>query len=129
MKSQVASALLALLVTTASANVLRIPVSRNSPGTVVARRHHRLTKRASFTESLVNNITGGGYYASVSVGTPGQDIDMVLDTGSSDAFIIASGADLCESSRLQIQYQTSCGQTCELFYHLKPSLRETSEGR
>ncbi|KAJ0123276.1 acid protease [Diaporthe amygdali] len=110
MKSHVAPALLALLATTALADVLRIPVSRNSPGTVTTRNPH-LSKRASFAESLVNNITGGGYYASVSVGTPGQDIDMVLDTGSSDAFIIASDADLCVSPRLQLQDQTSCGQT------------------
>lgn len=119
MKSHVAPALLALLATTALADVLRIPVSRNSPGTVTTRNPH-LSKRAFFAESLVNNITGGGYYASVSVGTPGQDIDMVLDTGSSDAFIIANDADLCESPRLQLQDQTSCGQTCELFYHLTP---------
>lgn len=111
MRSYPAHALLALLLAaTAAANVLRIPVARNSPGTVT-RRHPRLSRRATFTESLVNNITGGGYYASVSVGTPGQDIDMILDTGSSDAFIVAAGADLCESPRLQLIYQTSCGQT------------------
>lgn len=121
MRSHAASpALLALLLAaSAAANVLRIPVARNSPGTVT-RRNPRLTKRASFTESLVNNITGGGYYASVSVGTPGQDIDMILDTGSSDAFVVASGADLCGSPRLQLIYQTSCGQTCEFFCHLIP---------
>lgn len=90
-------------------------MARNSPG-AVTRRNPRLSKRASFTESLVNNITGGGYYASVSVGTPGQDINMVLDTGSSDAFIVASGADLCESPRLQLVYQTTCGQTCKPFF-------------
>ncbi|KKY37603.1 putative acid protease [Diaporthe ampelina] len=113
MKSHTAPALLAplLLTATASASVLRIPVARNSPGTVVSRRHPRLTKRASFTESLVNNITAGGYYASVSVGTPGQDIDMILDTGSSDAFVVASGADLCESARLQLIYQASFDQS------------------
>lgn len=110
-----ASAVLSLvLAATAAANVLRIPVTRNSPGTVT-RRHPRLTKRASFTESLVNNITGGGYYASVSVGTPGQDIDLILDTGSSDAFVVAAGAELLETSNTQLINQTSCGQTCELF--------------
>jgi len=128
MKSYAATALLALLLAaTASANVVRIPVARNSPGTTVSRRHHpRLTKRASFTESLVNNITGGGYYASVSVGTPGQDIDMILDTGSSDAFIVAAGADLCESPRLQLLYQTECGQTCELSHYIVDTLQEAS---
>lgn len=121
MRSYPARALLALLLaaTAAAANVLRIPVARNSPGTVT-RRHPRLSRRATFTESLVNNITGGGYYASVSVGTPGQDIDMILDTGSSDAFIVAAGADLCESPRLQLIYQTSCGQTCEFVYYSTP---------
>lgn len=120
MRSHPAHALLALLLAaTAAGNVLRIPVARNSPGTVT-RRHRRLSRRATFTESLANNITGGGYYASVSVGTPGQDIDMILDTGSSDAFIVAAGADLCESPRLQLIYQTSCGQTCEFVYYSNP---------
>lgn len=127
-----ASAFLALLAAaTASANVLRIPVARNSPG-AVTRRNPRLSKRASFTESLVNNITGGGYYASVSVGTPGQDINMVLDTGSSDAFIVASGADLCESPRLQLIYQTTCGQTCKPFFFLsfkKIPCKASEDGR
>lgn len=128
MKSYAAPALLALLLAaTASANVVRIPVARNSPGSAVSRRQHpRLTPRASFTESLVNNITGGGYYASVSVGTPGQDIDMILDTGSSDAFIVAAGADLCESSGVQPFDQTECGQTCELFHYIINSLQEAS---
>ncbi|KUI56147.1 putative aspartic-type endopeptidase opsB [Cytospora mali] len=113
---------LLVLAASTSANVLRVPVSRISPGAVTGRAlHPRLSKRASFTESLVNNITGGGYYASVSVGTPGQALDLVLDTGSSDAFLIAKDADLCEDGVLQYYYGTSCGPTYD------PSLSSTYE--
>lgn len=119
MKLSTPTALLAVVATT-SADVLRVPVARISPGAVTRRDpHHRLGKRASYTESLVNNITGGGYYASVTVGTPGQDVDMVLDTGSSDAFLIAQYANLCESRVLQAYYETTCGQTFD------PSLSST----
>lgn len=111
MKLSSPTTLLALTVTIA-ADVLRIPVARVSSGAVTKRDPHpRLSTRASFTESLVNNITGGGYYASVTVGTPGQDLDLVLDTGSSDAFLIAQDANLCESRILQAYYDTTCGQT------------------
>lgn len=119
MKLSSPTALLALAATT-SADVLRIPVARISPGAVTGRDPHpRLSKRASFTESLANNITGGGYYASVTVGTPGQNFDLVMDTGSSDAFLIAQYADLCGSRILQAFYETTCGQTFD------PSLSST----
>lgn len=119
MKLSSLTAFLALTATT-SADFLRIPVTRFSPGAVTRREPHpRLSKRASFTESLANNITGGGYYASVTVGTPGQAFDLVLDTGSSDAFLIAKDADLCESRISQAAYQTTCGQTFD------PSLSST----
>lgn len=101
------------LAATAAAEVVRIPVARNAAGTV-RKRHPRLSKRATITESLVNNITQGGYYASVSVGTPGQDVTMVLDTGSSDAWVVATDADLCTDRLLQLEYGESCGATCEI---------------
>lgn len=112
MKPSGPTSLLALAAATSAADVLRIPIARISPGAVTRRDPHpRLSKRASFTESLANNITGGGYYASVTVGTPGQTLDLVLDTGSSDAFLIKKDANLCESQILQTYYQTTCGPT------------------
>lgn len=107
------SAALLALASTAAADVVRIPVAR-SPAGSVRKRHPRLSKRATLTETLVNNVTQGGYYASVSVGTPGQPMTMVLDTGSSDAFVISADADLCTEKRLQVYYGETCGETCEI---------------
>lgn len=115
MKFTHTAALLALTTTTA-ATVAHIPVARNPAGSV-RRRSPRLTKRATLTESLVNNVTEGGYYASVSVGTPAQNLTMVLDTGSSDAWVIAADADLCTRRLLQKEYDETCGATCEMLLY------------
>jgi len=107
------AAILAVASMAAAKNTFKVPIIRQGPGRGgVSRRSPHLTPRATNTEVLVNNITGGGYYASVEVGTPGQPIEMVLDTGSSDAFIIASNADLCTSARLQRYYGETCDDTC-----------------
>lgn len=113
MKFSGSSVALVAMASTTAAEIFKIPVARNAAGSV-RRRSPKLTKRATMTESLVNNITEGGYYASVSVGTPGQDVTLVLDTGSSDAFVLASDADLCTERRLQIYYGETCDTTCKI---------------
>ncbi|KAK2056030.1 eukaryotic aspartyl protease, partial [Colletotrichum caudatum] len=61
--------------------------------------------------AALNNITGGGYYATVQVGTPGQKSTLHIDTGSSDTWILDKQADLCTSRSLQRQYGTGCSDT------------------
>ena len=112
MRTVAAVAALLALAGSAIAGTLKIPVHKQGPGSAVS-KHPLLTKRASAIEELVNNITGGGYYASVSVGTPGQSINLVLDTGSSDAFVVDVNADLCTSRRLQVEYGMTCDATCK----------------
>jgi hypothetical protein len=85
-----------------------------------------LQRRATFLEPLSNNLTGGGYYADVTVGTPGQPQRMVVDTGSSDIWVVAHNADLCRSSRLQNYYRDTCGDTCRLGAELFVFLPEES---
>lgn len=68
-------------------------------------------KRATFTQSLNNNITGAGYYADVAIGTPPQNLTLVLDTGSSDIWLLSKDAVLCASSSEQAQYGY-CLATC-----------------
>ncbi|KAJ4386486.1 hypothetical protein N0V93_009383 [Gnomoniopsis smithogilvyi] len=109
MKLSEAATLLAL-VSTATAEVVAIPVKRNTACSV-RRRSPRLSKRAAVTESLINNVTAGGYYATVSVGTPGQDLTLVLDTGSSDAWVVSADATLCTEKKLQVYYDETCGAT------------------
>lgn len=109
------SAAVLALASTSIAEIVKIPVARNPAGSNRL-RSPKLSKRATFTEELVNNITQGGYFASVSVGTPGQDVTLVLDTGSSDAFVLSADADLCASETLQAYYGETCDYTCKVSF-------------
>ncbi|KAI1755872.1 aspartic peptidase domain-containing protein [Xylaria castorea] len=69
--------------------------------------HQSLRKRAgTYSQELNNNLTGGGYYAEVALGTPPQPVTLILDTGSSDVWVLDTNADLCQSRSLQSIYGT-----------------------
>ncbi|KAM3068448.1 hypothetical protein ACMFMF_009264 [Clarireedia jacksonii] len=68
----------------------------------------RISPRATIYESLLNNITAGSYIASVTVGTPPQRVDLIVDTGSSDTWLLDSTADLCTRPSLQRFYADGC---------------------
>ncbi|ORY55283.1 aspartic peptidase domain-containing protein [Pseudomassariella vexata] len=78
----------------------------------ISRPIHKLPpihKRAqTWTQELQNNLTGGGYHAEVEVGTPGQKVSLVIDTGSSDVWVIDSNADLCIDPDMQEVYGGGC---------------------
>ncbi|RYP09474.1 hypothetical protein DL765_008424 [Monosporascus sp. GIB2] len=80
-----------------------------SMGIGKAKRLPPLHKRADpILQELHNNLTGGGYYAEVSVGTPPQTVHLIIDTGSSDVWVLDSNADLCTSRRLQEENGGGC---------------------
>lgn len=98
--------------------VLHMPLTRNAkhPGP-------RLAKRASNTAqvTVVNDIDYGLYYVNATVGTPGQEISLVLDTGSSDVWMFGPGA--CAASVQQQQQQQQCfGGECTSTFSLSLSL-------
>ncbi|KAI1372339.1 acid protease [Hypoxylon crocopeplum] len=68
----------------------------------IAKRHTlpKFTKRqdGTFTEVITNEKLRGGYFASCQVGTPGQNLTLQLDTGSSDIWVPSSTASVCETS-------------------------------
>jgi hypothetical protein len=71
-------------------------------------------KRADpISQQLNNNLTGGGYYAEVSLGTPPQPVTLIVDTGSSDVWVLDSEADLCTDEAMQEMYYGGCIATCE----------------
>ena len=72
---------------------------------------HPIAKRDTYSQNLINNITGGAYYAEVTVGTPGQKVSVVLDTGSSDLWVVSYKADLCTDFRIQREWGDSCDKT------------------
>lgn len=100
------TALLAI-VSFASAYV-QIPVVRNEPG------NPPLMRRGAFEQIMLNNLTGGGYYAEVGLGTPRQNVTLVVDTGSSDVWVLDKAADLCTSPEKQQENFGGCIQTCKL---------------
>ena len=55
-----------------------------------------LSRDASSVDSKVSN-KDGAYFAIVTVGTPGQQLSLQLDTGSSDVWLPYSGAESCQA--------------------------------
>lgn len=53
----------------------------------------------SIEEIITNDKTNGGYFATCKVGTPGQDVTLQLDTGSSDIWVPSSDSSVCVESR------------------------------
>jgi len=104
------AAILALVSVASAQNVLRLNLNRGVPG-IRRGKPFPLSRRETFTQMTVNNITGGGYYVEVQVGTPPQTMSMVLDTGSSDAWVVSHEAELCTSRSLQRASGDSCGGT------------------
>jgi hypothetical protein len=106
----------ALLLTAAISPALAIvkfPITRRNdlPVNHISPRH--LARRGTITESLLNNHTGSTLYlATISVGTPAQTISLDIDTGSSDVYVIATGADECTSAEVIAQYGGCFGGTC-----------------
>ncbi|TDZ38668.1 putative aspartic-type endopeptidase opsB [Colletotrichum spinosum] len=68
----------------------------------------RIAHRDNLNLATYNNITGGGYFSEVKVGTPAQKTLMHLDTGSSDTWINDINADLCIDPAAQTAYDTGC---------------------
>ncbi|KAI0410038.1 aspartic peptidase domain-containing protein [Xylaria palmicola] len=64
---------------------------------------HKLSRRADDTveEIITNEKMRGGYFASCTVGTPPQNVTLQLDTGSSDIWVPASNASICEQRSSQ----------------------------
>lgn len=102
--------LLALVSGASSKHVVQFNVTRGPPGIHVGSAP-ALARRETFSERLINNVAGGGYYVKVKVGTPGQDLTMLLDTGSSDAWVLGHDADLCADPELQSLYGMPCADT------------------
>lgn len=86
---------------TLAANVIQMTFSKRDPTIEVASQdvQANLLERATpIEQELINNITGGSYMTDVTVGTPPQPISLVIDTGSSDTFVLADFADQCSDA-------------------------------
>ncbi|KAL6876982.1 aspartic peptidase domain-containing protein [Trichoderma novae-zelandiae] len=63
----------------------------------IEKRHSpRLSRRAGTLDgSLSNQRIQGGYFINVQVGSPGQNVTLQLDTGSSDVWVPSSNSAIC----------------------------------
>lgn len=115
----------AAVFSTVSAGTVSVPFVRRAheiPPPSLSRRGDG----SSIGLEALNNITGGGYYADFSVGTPPQKLSFLLDTGSSDTWVNSVAADLCtdkdRQQQQQLWCQTQCALLLELLYHLRTLL-------
>ncbi|RFU34494.1 hypothetical protein B7463_g1875, partial [Scytalidium lignicola] len=88
-----------------------INIAKNPAINRSSQQQRHLQQRATITESLANNYTGGSYVASVQVGTPPQTQTLVIDTGSSDVWLLSSDADLCSDPSEQDSAGGGCSTT------------------
>ncbi|KAI1818552.1 aspartic peptidase domain-containing protein [Poronia punctata] len=97
--TSILAACVAVVPSTLAQKVVPLSFSRAS------QKHGNLNRRGgTYSQELNNNLTGGGYYTEVALGTPPQPVTLILDTGSSDVWVLDSGADLCRSRDLQARY-------------------------
>ncbi|KAL7925899.1 aspartic peptidase domain-containing protein [Trichoderma austrokoningii] len=69
-----------------------------------------LRRDGTVSLDALNNITGGGYYAEFSVGTPPQKLSFMLDTGSSDTWVNSVDAYLCLDPIMQEELGEYCSK-------------------
>ncbi|KAL7620139.1 hypothetical protein AAE478_009132 [Parahypoxylon ruwenzoriense] len=84
----------ALLASIAQAQVVQWDIVKRQTG------RPKFTRRqeGTFEEIITNEKLRGGYFASCQVGSPGQNLTLQLDTGSSDIWVPSSGASVCQTS-------------------------------
>lgn len=82
-----------MLASSARGQVVSWGLARRRPGQTLLRER---SEESTFEEVIINEKGTGGYFATVTVGSPGQDLVMQLDTASSDTWVPYTGAPICE---------------------------------
>ncbi|RFU32562.1 hypothetical protein B7463_g3780, partial [Scytalidium lignicola] len=85
----------AALASASSGGTFLMPIARNPRPA-----HNPLVRRADTVQAQLQNAEQAGLYAAnISVGTPPQDLIVQIDTGSSDLWVPASTAAICQDTR------------------------------
>lgn len=111
MKTIAVSAALAIaILASESQAAFKLKLAKTHHPTTLSKRH--ILPRQNVNLELFNNVTGGSYAATVSVGTPAQEQNLAIDTGSSDVWFLDSSADLCTDPYL-VEYFGGCSSSCK----------------
>ncbi|CAH0037749.1 unnamed protein product [Clonostachys rhizophaga] len=95
----------------AMAQVVTWDIEKRATGESLQRR-----SKSAFEEIILNEKGRGGYFATVQIGSPGQNMTMQLDTGSSDVWIPHCGATVCKSGLCMLgSFNSSSSKT---FYEI-----------
>ncbi|KAK7961852.1 uncharacterized protein PG986_002677 [Apiospora aurea] len=96
MKSVATLAAGSLIASIAHAQVVQFDIAKKT----TQPNRQRLSKREATTyeETITNEKQRGGYFATVSVGSPAQKLTLQLDTGSSDIWVPSSSSSVCTKS-------------------------------
>lgn len=96
-----------LVASIASAQVVQWDIERREV------KSNNLGRRAASTyeEVITNERARGGYFATTQVGTPGQNLTLQLDTGSSDIWVPYTGATVCTKTTSSSGSSSSKGCT------------------
>lgn len=73
--------------------LLQFEEKRNPEAPVLRRRQDQTVE-----EVITNEKQRGGYFSTCTIGTPPQEVVLLLDSGSSDTWIPARNAPICSSS-------------------------------
>lgn len=83
----------------------------------IQKRHNlpNLRRRGdTLTATLQNDLSYGGYFTNVKIGTPAQALTLQLDTGSSDIWVPYDGASVCTKSSQSSSDSQGCTMgSCE----------------
>ncbi|KAK9779781.1 putative Aspartic peptidase domain-containing protein [Seiridium cardinale] len=108
MRSAATIATSSLLASVAQAQVVQWDIQKRQ-----SQPKEGIVKRAAstYSEVITNEETRGGYFATVAIGTPSQNLTLQLDTGSSDIWVPSSSASVCETSGRASSSSSSSGCT------------------
>ncbi|KAJ3475580.1 hypothetical protein NLG97_g9409 [Lecanicillium saksenae] len=98
------------LVGLASAGAISVDIRKDQLSAQVADlvQIHRRSGNDIFDLQALNNLTGGGYYADLGIGTPPQKLSFHLDTGSSDTWVNKKGISFCVEGRPLLGLPPNC---------------------
>ncbi|OBT99334.2 hypothetical protein VE01_02698 [Pseudogymnoascus verrucosus] len=109
-----------LLASSSLAGVVTIPIWKE-PASAGDHTRRDIHSRATVLQQLDNSRQRGSYYANITVGTPPQPISVIIDTGSSDLWILAKTADVCLNPSLIKQLPGDVGCIGGTYDQLKSS--------